>query len=219
MIDICIPTYNDAKELRDTLIMFQNQTYKDYEIYVADYDPEGNRETMNVALEYNANVIIVDKKGIGYARHLATIYGNNSIILNWDADARFTRDTDLEYCLDYMISNDLDLAHIIHRWRKGSFNVLDFQEIGWQIMNYPRNFLPLTFTPGLFIKRDVYNELNGFKDIKQWEDVELGLNAFFHNKKISIIPNVHIEVSARRVKALDFDYDHAIRDGKRYIIS
>ena len=221
LVAICIPTFEDDQELDETLHSFKLQTFKDYQVYVADYDPDNCSKTRQVALKHNAHVINVKRKGIGYARHIATMASKEPIILAWDADARFRERDALERMVNYLMANGIDstILHVYQEWRKGDFHIFDDQVTYFHLINLSRYMLPLTYTPGIMFSRNTYKEIQ-FKDLKKWEDILFGLEAFLRGKRVMIIPNVTIEVSGRRAKheaplnALFYDYDKAYREGK-----
>lgn len=217
---ICIPTFHDNLELDKTLYAFRKQTFQDYRVYVADYDPDRCNKTKEVAAKHNAVIIDVNKKGIGYARHLAALYSTEPLILAWDADAYFEENDALERMIRFMRETNADIVHAYQDVKKEDLDEFSIQKMVFQSINIPRYLLPATYTPSILIKRSVYNELGGFRDVERWEDILLGAMAVARGKKVLLVPRVTVRVSGRRIRhmntSLDFlDYNNAYRGDQR----
>jgi len=83
-VSIIIPTYNEEKNIENTLKAIANQSYKRYEIIVSDSKSKDN--TVKIARKYHAKVIIGPKKGIGAGRNLGAKHARGDILLFIDAD-------------------------------------------------------------------------------------------------------------------------------------
>lgn len=230
-VAICIPTYEDAEELKITLESFRRQTYQNYKIYVADYDPDRCNATKKVAYKYRDNCTVLDipRKGIGYARHIAALYSSEPLILAWDADAQFKEDYGLEAMVNTLLRG-ADITHVYQEFRH-DISEFDARRMIYQAINISRYITPLTFTPGILVTREAYNDIGGFRDTEKWEDVLFGVEALQRKKKIVFTPGVTIIVSARRVKNLNlyvdllhgrldldlsiFNYNNAYREDKK----
>ena len=65
-ISVVIPTYNEAKYLPTALESFKNQTFKDYELIIAD--GKSSDDTEKIARKYTSNFITVKNSNVVKAR-------------------------------------------------------------------------------------------------------------------------------------------------------
>lgn len=83
-ISIIIPTYNEEKNLENTLKAIRNQDYKNYEIVVSD--SKSKDKTRSIAKKYHAKVVVDRRKGIAAGRNFGAKFAKGDILLFVDAD-------------------------------------------------------------------------------------------------------------------------------------
>lgn len=89
-ISVVIPALNEAGYLPRTLMSLSEQTYRDFEIIVAD---NGSTDaTAQIAESYGARVISQPKPGVCAARDAGTKAARGQIIVSTDADTTFDSD-------------------------------------------------------------------------------------------------------------------------------
>ena len=240
LISIVIPTYNE-ENIYKTLRKLAEQTifdlYKNQvEIVISDYDPEKTGLTTKGWEEFIKDypsillkVHWVYRKGIAYARHEGIVASFGQIIVNFDADARFSTNDALEKLVQPIINNecvmtccdnllDADELEPQHHFNetiilvKAAYATTDMIQKDNQVV---------TLEPGMCFTRHVYDFVGGFNDIKQSEAFFLSLriiyNFGFNCKKH--VPDIAVLVSPRRAIAstklgiIDtwFNYDNAFR--------
>jgi glycosyltransferase involved in cell wall biosynthesis len=83
-VSIIIPTYNEEKNLENTLKAIRNQDYKKYEIIVSD--SKSKDKTRIIAKKYHAKVVVDGRKGIAAGRNFGAKFAKGDILLFLDAD-------------------------------------------------------------------------------------------------------------------------------------
>jgi len=87
LVSFIIPTRNEEDWLPCSLQCITNQTYQPIETIVADY--QSTDQTKEIAMEYGAKVISVEKPGVGIARDLGVLNSSGEILIFTDADCIF----------------------------------------------------------------------------------------------------------------------------------
>lgn len=83
-VSVVIPAYNEEKLIAQTLKSLQKQTYKHFEVIVADNNSTDN--TAAIAKQLGAKVVPVKKKGVGITRQSGFMEARGEIIASTDAD-------------------------------------------------------------------------------------------------------------------------------------
>jgi len=86
-ISVVIPTYNEAKYLHICLDSLKNQTFKDFELIVADGG--STDETKEIALKYGAKFISVTNSNVVRAREAGLKKARGDIYTGCDADTHY----------------------------------------------------------------------------------------------------------------------------------
>ena len=105
MLSVIIPTFNEEKYLPKLLESIKKQTYKDYEIIVADATSKDR--TRQMAKKYNCRVIKGGMPAIG--RNNGAKIAKGDILLFLDADSIIEKDF-ISNALIYMKKRKLDVA-------------------------------------------------------------------------------------------------------------
>jgi len=84
-VSIVIPTFNEEKNIENTLRAIKNQDWKRYEVIVSDAKSEDR--TRAIARKYGAKVVIDERKGIGAGRNFGARFARGDILLFIDADS------------------------------------------------------------------------------------------------------------------------------------
>ena len=86
-ISVVIPAFNEAGYLPRALGSLAAQTYRDFEVIVAD---NGSTDaTAQIAKRYGARVVVEPTRGITPARQAGTLAARGQIIVSTDADATY----------------------------------------------------------------------------------------------------------------------------------
>ena len=241
LISIVIPTFNE-KDIYTTLARLAQQSvfeiYKgQVEIIIADYDPESNVNVKNRVTQFNLDfvdipvgIVMVDRKGIAYARHKGILRSAGHTIVNFDADAYFAHpkcvenitkpilngDCVLTCCDNLLNTNEMDIPSATDQ------NVMVVRGAYTVANKIQRDNMIVIYEPGMCFSRYAYDFTGGFNDVKQSEggfiSARIIYNFGFGAKRH--IPDAAVVVSARRAIASSryglidtwFNYDNAFRD-------
>jgi len=193
MLSIIIPTLNEEKYLPKLLDCINKQTYKDYEIIVADANSED--KTVRLAKKYGCRIV---KGGLpGISRNKGAKAAKGDILLFLDADSAIEPKF-LEEALNKIKKRKLDVAgcylqpssdKIIDRIFLGIFN-------SWTFLT--QGFYPNACGTGIFCKKWLHDKINGFdKTIKLSEDMDYARRAGKLGK-FGILRNPKVIFSMRR---------------------
>jgi len=172
-LSFIIPTKNEAKYLPKKLLSIAY--IKDIcgvptEVIVADYQSTDN--TPEIAKRYGANLIEIDKPGVGYATYIAVTSAKGDIIIRSDADTIIT-------------------PSAIYSTLKGLTEARKIATVGhiYYPFNLATNYLAYLFdkylrkpynTTGYFIafKKEITNKINFNPRLKANDDWDFGLRAY-----------------------------------------
>jgi len=193
MISIIIPTYNEEKYLPILLDCIKSQTYKDYEVIVADADSKD--KTVALARKYGCKIVNGGAPSIG--RNNGAEKAKGQILLFLDADVQFDNYF-LEMAINEFENRAVDVAGIyIYPL---SDKIIDKIFLGiFDIWIYATQlFYPNAFGGGIFCKKDLHKKIKGFDEtIKLSEDMDYVKRAG-RVGKFRILKTVKISFSMRR---------------------
>lgn len=193
VISIIIPAYNEEKYLPKLLECIKRQTYKNYEIIIADANSKD--KTTQIAKKYECRIV---KGGLPAAgRNNGAKVAKGDILLFLDADSMIGRDF-LKNSLNDVQNRKLDVA--------GSYlyplsnNLID--KIYLAIFNFwtaiTQFFYPNACGSGIFCKKWLHNKVKGFdENIKLSEDMNY-VKRCGKAGKFRIIKNSRLVYSMRR---------------------
>ena len=168
MISIIIPALNEENYLPKLLTCIKNQTYKDYEVIVADANSKD--KTKQIAKKYGFRIV---KGGMpAFGRNNGAKAAKGEIFLFLDADVQFDNNF-LKDTINEFNKRKLDAAGCYIR-PIGS-NIFD--KIFFGIFNLwiglTQYFYPNASGSGIFCRKWLHKKVNGFDDtIKLSEDMD-----------------------------------------------
>lgn len=194
-ISIVIPTLNEQEYIPKLLESIKKQTFKDYEIIVADASSRDN--TRRIAKKYNAGVIKGGMPGVG--RNNGAKVAKGEFLFFFDADIKLPRDflqksyhelkknkIELATCRFVPLSN-LKIDKVLHDFVNMSIRLSQSTE--------PR-------APGfcIFVTKSLFDKVHGFNEkIKIAEDHDFVKRAHKF-KPLRVLKSTKIYVSVRRLK-------------------
>ena len=165
MLSIIIPTLNEEKYLPLLIKLIKSQTYKDYEIIVAD---GGSKDkTIKIAKAYGCKIAAGGSAAKG--RNEGVKAAKGEIFLFLDADIVNLAPQFLEKLLEGFEKRNLDVA---------SFSIYPqgnkFDKLAYGLYNFwvklSQNFLPHA-TEAVLIRKEIHQKIGGFdEEIKIGED-------------------------------------------------
>jgi len=171
LLSIIIPTFNEEQNLPTLLKTLKEQTFRDFEIVVAD-SPATADKTRMIARAAGCRVVPGGRVSQGRNNGAAAALGR--VFLFLDADVALPNQFFLEDTVNEFVARDLDLATCRVRAMDGD----KYDKLLHGLYNVYTVALGkiLPHIPGFcfFIKRSVYEAVGGFDvDIKLAEDHEL----------------------------------------------
>jgi len=196
MLSIIIPTLNEEKYLPKLLKSIKKQSFKDYEIIVADADSKD--KTKAIAKKFNCKIIKGGKQAIGLNKAAKVAKYKTLLIL--DADSSMPNGF-LSKNFNDFIKKDLDVAACFIKPRNGNI----FDKISHMISNIyyfsVKKIGPFVPSFCFFTKKDFFFKVGGFNEKIPWF-IDLAFSNALPNKtKFDILP-IHIELSIRMGKRL-----------------
>lgn len=194
-ISIVIPALNEEKYLPVLLESIKNQTFKDYEVIVAD---AGSKDkTVTLAKKFGAKVVKGGLPGPGRNRGAEVATGDFLFFL--DSDVLLPKDF-LEKAHSEMEERFLDLATCEFLPQ----SELQLDKIMFKLANLHvklnQNFNPRAAGFCIFITKRLFNRVNGFdEDVKIAEDHDL-VDRASKFRPLRFLESTHLTVSIRRLE-------------------
>jgi glycosyltransferase involved in cell wall biosynthesis len=240
-VSVVIPTYNESN-IYETLIELAKQTIftkfpKNIEIIIADYDPERNNIVGKQCLEAkftgilppgSLRTVTVDRKGIAYARHQGILHSTGEIIVNFDADAKFTTLDGIEKLI-YPITDLGAVCTCCDNYFDASQFEEDLASKITAVATYEglnaiqKDAMIVTLEPGFTFSREAYDYSGGFFDVRQAEAIMFSPKLIYNYGLFAKrhVTDTAIMVSPRRINAMNkygllgiLNYDNAFRFNK-----
>ncbi len=209
MLSIIIPTWNEEKYLPKLLECIKKQTYKDYEIIVADGGSEDR--TRHIAERYGCRIVTGGVPAVG--RNNGAKAAKGEIFVFFDADVLFGPNF-LKNVLNEFKERNLDVAGClinpitnipVDRFFFKIYNILIFSI---------QLFYPNAAGCSIFCKRPLYKKMKGFDEtIKLGEDLDY-VNRCAKHGKFRIIKSEKVRLSMRR-----FDNEGRLKVAFRHLLS
>lgn len=209
MISIVIPALNEEKYLPKLLDCIKNQTYKKYEVIVADADSKD--KTRQIAKKYGCKIAKGDMPAVGRNNGAKMAKGN--ILLFFDADVQIDKNF-LKNAFNEFKNRNLDAAGCYIS--PLSSNITD--KIFFEIFNLwafiTQYFYPNASGGGIFCKTSIHKKVKGFDEtIKLSEDMDY-VKRCGKQGKFRILRNAKAYVSMRR-----FEKEGRLKVGFKLLLS
>jgi len=196
-VSIIIPTRNEGIALSRLLNSLQAQSYKDYEIIIADYQSKDN--TVKIAEKHKCRIV---KGGLpSKGRNNGAKAAKGNLLLFMDADTLLEKDS-LKRLLEEFKERNLDCGSALVKPLEG---ILIDYFLHWLWDCWA--FLTQWFYPhgtGAFIlcKKEVFEKVNGFDEgIKVGEDHNFVMKVKDYGYKYRILSKAFVRISVRRFEA------------------
>ena len=208
-LSIVIPTYNEERYLPKLLECIKRQTYKNYEIIVADANSTDS--TIQIAKNNKCEFVKGGMPPVG--RNSGAKVANGQVLLFLDADVQFD-DNFLDKTVNEFKTRGDDVAgtkifplsdKLVDKIFLGIFNC-------W--ISATQFFYPNAFGGGIFCRKSLHEKINGFDEtIKLSEDMDYVKRAGKIGK-FRILKSVKIGFSMRR-----YDNEGRFKVGLKLLLS
>ncbi|MBI4451896.1 glycosyltransferase [Candidatus Woesearchaeota archaeon] len=168
MISIILPALNEERYLPALLEDIKKQSFKDYEVLVADANSKDR--TRQIAKTYGCRIVKGGMPAVGRNNGAKAAKGN--ILLFLDADVHIGNDF-LKNATEEFAKRKLDVAGF--RLRASGNNIID--RLFFTVFNFwtlsTQFFYPNAAGAGIMCKRELHKKVNGFDEtIKLSEDMD-----------------------------------------------
>ncbi len=209
MLSIVIPTFNEEEYLPFLLRSIQGQTYKDYEIIVADAN--SSDKTREIAAEFGARVVEGGKVGVGRNAGAAAAKGENLLFL--DADVVLPDPWFLQMTIAEFEKRGVGAATCkVHPLSDKKIDKV-FHEVFNYFMHVTQETIP--HAPGfcIFSKKFVHEKIGGFDPAITLAEDHDYVNRAGKVAKFGVLKTYKIPVSVRR-----FDRDGRLNIMIKYLL-
>lgn len=201
-LSIIIPALNEEKHIGNLLDDILINTFKDWEIIVADNG--SSDKTVSLVQNYhvkfpNINIFSIDKKGPSIARNHGAMQANGEYLLFLDADVRIC-ETFIEHSLQEAAKRQLDIAG--YCLRPNTKRLSD--KIMWFALNNfifktTQYFFPVnTACGGILVKKLIHEKLSGFDEKRHMAEDHDYVRRASKIGKFRMLKKIKAEVNMRR---------------------
>ncbi len=192
-VSIIIPALNEEKYLPRLLNSIKTQSFKDYEIIVADANSKD--KTKKIAKQFGCKVVRGGLPPLGRNNGAKIAKGN--LLLFIDADVILPFDF-FEKTLGEFEKKNFGIATCAAYPYDGKF--VDFFLVGWSnvFIRMFQSFFPIASGWCILVKSSIHRKISGFNEqIAFGEDVDYAKRASKFGR-FSVLRQPHIYISARR---------------------
>lgn len=195
LISVIMSTYNEEPDwIRDSIDSILNQTYKNLELIVV-LDNPNNTMIKEILFKYQERDerirLIQNKKNLGLVQSLniALKYCKGKYIARMDADD-ISREDRISVEKEYLEKNKLDFVYtgMITIDEKGKqISEWDKEELTYERIKKLMKIRNISIHPTWFLKREIYINLGGYREVPYCEDYDFVLRALNFGYKIGKI--------------------------------
>jgi glycosyltransferase involved in cell wall biosynthesis len=177
MISVIVPTMNEGEHIGGCLASLANQSLDRSEFEIIIVDGNSEDETREIAHEYADKVIIQQHRGIGGARKDGVEASSGDLLVWTDADTLHNSnwlaliranlcENGYDVCTGPILFYERTLrSELLSLWRK-QYNLFHLFNFYWLIGS------------NMAMKRDIYEKINGHRDISLLEDYDISVRMF-----------------------------------------
>ena len=196
ILSIIIPTYNEEEYLPILLESIEKQSFRDYEVIVADAN--STDKTREIAKEYGCVVIDGGMPAVG--RNNGARIAKGEYLLFLDSDLKLTDDYLRNVLYEFRMER---LGIAITQMEPMSQKIEDklFHDFANQFMISVENIKPHgAGCYGIITRKELHDECNGFnEDLDFGEDTDY-IERLAKKEKFKVLRNAKIGVSTRRLE-------------------
>ncbi|MGX7069327.1 TIGR04283 family arsenosugar biosynthesis glycosyltransferase [Gemella bergeri] len=197
MISIIVPIYNEEKTIQDFIYnLYQLHNIQQHEVIFVDGGSKDNTLLILQKLSYfGYNYYTSDKKGRANQMNFGVSVSKGDILWFVHADSILQEDV-----ISKILSCPTEVGCLKIRFCPNSFSM----KINSLVSKLRASITNIVFgDQGLFMKRFVFEQIGGYKDMPIMEDYRISEDLTAYGYKITVI-NSFITTSARRYKGKKF---------------
>ncbi|MBI2138556.1 glycosyltransferase [Candidatus Woesearchaeota archaeon] len=214
MLSIIIPTWNEQKYLPRLLRCIRRQTFRDFEIIVAD--SRSTDRTRKIARNFGCRVVLVRKKtihGPAPGRNLGANAAQGDILIFFDADVEIRRDF-LAKAAEELNNKKADVAGTLISPDTNNFLDRLFIGVFNSVITTTQFFYPNAYGGSIICRKWLHKKVHGFDEgIFLGEDLDY-VQRCGKKGRFRILRNARAIFSMRR-----FAIEGRWRVGSRYVLS
>jgi glycosyltransferase involved in cell wall biosynthesis len=203
-LSVVIPALNEDKFLPRLLKNLNNQSYRDFEVFVVD----GNSQDSTAALTksfpatYPLKLITTKKRHVSHQRNLGARRATGKVLVFFDADTQIPKN----YLEKIAHIFEAKRPHMVTTYMKAD-SVKPAEVLYCALSNLLIEIgrivkTPLAYGAAQAIKRPVFEDIGGFDETLNFaEDSELFQQGLNYNYKFIVIPKPAYTFSLRRLRA------------------
>ena len=206
LVSIILSTYNEPLDMLNLSIQsILSQTYKNIQFIIINDNPK--REDLDVLinsfLKENTDKIVYIKNeaNIGLVKSLNTgiKFSKGTYIARMDADD-IAEPNRIEEQLKFLKENNCDIvgANIILIDEKGYKIGEERLPVEDKLIKKYYNYGSCLFHPTWFAKKNLYEELNGYREIYACEDYDFIIRAIYNGYKLGNVPKFLLRYRVRK---------------------
>lgn len=161
MLSVIIPTYNEEKYLPRLLSCLKNQTFKDFEVIIADANSKD--KTTQIAKDFGAKVVEGGKTSVG--RNNGAKASKEQFLVFMDADIQFEKDF-LSKSIKNFVKKSFDVANPYYEYSSKNKKLATVSSAVFDVNRKmrQRTFAPLGTGECLFITKEAFDDIGGFSE-------------------------------------------------------
>ena len=200
-ITIVVPCKNEENYIHHLLESLRQQNIGDTRIIIADCSTDNTRQVIKDN-SHSLNVEVIDGGPVSLAKNNGARLVTTPYILFIDADVRFFKNNVIQYAVNEIESNDLDLVGLNIKSYDNDIRAI----IGFTIFNIINHvlkyFSPFAIGAFMLTRKDRFDEFGGFPE-KTVTSEDYFLSRMYDPKKFKIV-NHHFGQDSRRFKKMGY---------------
>jgi GT2 family glycosyltransferase len=198
---LIIPTFKRADEVQECLESLTKQTFKNFEVILADGTPGKSLEEVAVPFKQSLNLQFLYEEfiGVSEARNMGYEHANGEYIIFLDSDCIIPKQY-MQTVDDFLQKTPLDLfggpdaadASFTPLQKAISYSMTSVLTTGGirGKKTHMGKFHPRSFNMGM--RKEVFKAVNGYSDLKCGEDVDLSIRIIKAGFKTGLIEDAFV---------------------------
>jgi len=206
LISVIMSTYNESEEwLRKSINSILMQTYTNLELIIVLDNPDNikNKILLHDISEKDSRIkLIINERNLGLVASLnkALKIASGYYIARMDADDISVEER-LARQIEYIENNNIDFVfsglNIIDEFDQSLYNT-NVEEIGNKQVSKILKIANISNHPTWFLKKSIYDDLEGYRELKYCEDYDFTLRSLKKGYKIGKMPGYVLQYRIRQ---------------------